>query len=177
MRGVLPINQLIFLSDKLIEPATQRLLNIPLHFITFAHIDGMLFNLPRNTGTFVSREGNPHGNNVVYGALFLLQDFGFHIRTLDSMSLCSLSTLRRNHSLDTQHRVTVQATPISFSSIDELERLLYVEGEPINVHTYIGNLNHPKINHRVANRNRRYYRITDGINADSFLQLYREVNK
>lgn len=150
---------------------------MPLQFIAFAHIEGKLYHLPGKRGTFVANGDNSWGNNVVYGAIFLLQDFDFHIRTLDSMSLCSLSTLGRNHSLDMMHRLRVQATPIHFDSINELERLMYKETEPIEVQAYIGNLNHPKINHRVANRNSRYYRIIDGINADSFLQLYREVNE
>lgn len=176
MRGVLPINQLIFLSDKLISPVTQRLLRIPLHFISFAHIEGKLYTLPFKKGTFVTQTENAWGNSVVYGALFLLQDFDFHIRTLDSMSLCSLSALRRNHALDLQHRIKVKCTPIKFDSIEKLERLLYQEAEPLEVQAYIGNPNHPKIKQRVANHRAGNHRILDGINVDSFLQLHREVN-
>lgn len=177
LKGVLPINNLIFLSDRLMSPVTQRLLNIPLEFITFAHIEGKMYTLPQNKGTFVLRGDRPWGNSVVYGALYLLQDFNFHIRTLDGMSLCSLSALRRNHDLDMLHRVELDAIPIHFDSINELERLLYTEGDAIRASAYIGNVKHPKIKQRVANHRNGNHRILDGVDKDSFLQLHREVTR
>jgi hypothetical protein len=169
---VLPISQLVFLSNSFLDPQFRRNTRIPLEFITFAHIYANLYHNIRNDGV-INIIGHKHrGNDVVYGGLFLLDDFSFHIRTLDAFHNCSLSALRRNHRLDPQHRVVVPTTPISFSTIDELERLKYLERPCINAHVYIGNLNHPKIKQQVANT--RSQRVPDGLLRDALLNQIRE---
>ena len=166
------MSQLVFLSNNFLSPDFRRNTRIPLEFITFAHIKANLYHNIRNDGV-INIIGHKHrGNDVVYGALFLLQDFSFHIQTLDAFHNCSLSALRRNHKLDPQHRVMVRATPLSFTTIDELERLKYLERPCINAHTYIGNLNHPKIKQQVANT--RSQRLPDGLLRDALLNQIRE---
>ncbi len=165
-------NQLIFLSNKLMSPHVQRTLRLPIHFVSFAHMPGQLYTVYGNTDMFnyVSRRSQ---RKVVYGAIFLLENYDFHIRTLDSYGLCSLSALGRNHSLDTLHRIDVEVTPIKFNTLDELARLLYKEMKPIQTQTYVGNLTNPKINLRTK---RHTYHVHSNIDKQSFKQLYREVS-
>ncbi len=111
------------------------------------------------------------GNNVIYGAIYSLRDAPFYIRILDAYQLCSLATLKRNHINDMHHRIQVGAVPISFDSIDELERVKYKEREGVVVQTYVGNPNHPKINQRLNKTNS--YRVIDGMD-DHIKQFIRE---
>jgi hypothetical protein len=169
------ISNLIFLSNDLLAPTLRRRARIPLEFITFAHIKANLYRNIRNDGVVNIIGHKYRGNDVTYGAIFLLKDFDFHIRTLDAYHSCSLSALRRNHNLDVQHRLVVPTTPITFSSIDELERLLYVEREVVDVQAYIGNLTHPKLKQKVANT--RSQRLPDGLLRDALLDQIREELK
>ena len=166
------INPLIFLSNELLSPTTRMSMRLPLTFVTYAIIEAQMYSNVGNDGVVNVVQSYTWGNNVVYGAIFQLGDPDFHLRTLDAMHQCSLSTLRRNHVLDTQHRVTLQATPISFSSIDALERLMYAERSSIEVQAYIGNLKHTKLNRRIKNTNSK--RIMDNILVEPFLELVRE---
>ena len=171
---VMRISKLLFLSNELISPTKRDEMRLPLHFVTFAHIEAQMYTNVRNDGVINIIQERTWGNNVTYGAVFLLDDFDYHIRTLDAHHLCSLSSLRRNHVLDTQHRVELHATPISFDTIDDLERLLYEEREPVLVQAYIGNLNHPRIHRRI--KSTRSERIIDNIMGAQFLELHREVH-
>jgi hypothetical protein len=177
----LPINepQLMFLANELINPKRMQYLNLPLQFITFAHIKGKLYKHHNRKDVFVLQEGitNQWGSSVVYGAVFLVPDYYFYVRTLDAYHTCSLSTLRKNHNNDLHHRDTVLATPIKFNSLSDWAVLLYEEKEPIAVQTYFGNPNHPKIKSRYVStkNNRSHYRITSGVDLENYKSLYREV--
>lgn len=116
-----------------------------------------------------------HGNNVIYGCVYILKDDFFHFRTVDSFFNCSLSSLGRNHSLDINHRLQVEVTPISFDSIDEFERLMYKEMQPIRVEAYFGNLQHHTIQKRVNRTQKFNYRIKDGVFKQPFLKQLWEV--
>lgn len=155
------------------SPHMQRSMRLPLHFITFAHIVGHLTKSIRNIDVFNAISPYAHQGKVVYGAIFLLENYDFNIRTLDSYSLCSLSALGRNHSLDTLHRIDVEATPIKFNNLDEFSRLLYKELKPIIVQAYVGNQTNPKIKLRLK---RQRNLIRQGILVEPFKELYREVS-
>lgn len=168
----MPITSLVFISNDLMCPEVRRDLRLPLHFVSFAIIDAQMYTNIRNDGVVNVIRDNPRANTVTYGAIFHVEDFDFHIRSLDAYHLCSLSSLRTNHVLDTQHRINIQVRPITFDSIDTLERLLYTEHKAVKVQAYIGNLNHPKLNRRI--RSTRSARIRDNILVEPFLQLLRE---
>ena len=122
--------------------------------------------------TFVVHENKRSwGNDVVYGALFLLNDYHFYIRLLDSYLACSKSALMRNHSHDYHHRIKSKAIPISFESKEEFETLRYKEGEGVTCQLYVGNSNQPNINHQLQTRSR----IVDGVDKQHFKELIREV--
>ena len=144
-------------------------------FITFAHTDGRMYTTHRNERTFVAKGVRQHGNSVVYGAVFLLPDPYYHIRTLDGMMLCSKSALGRNHDRDYMHRVVGSVTPIRFNTLDELNRLMYTEGEEIKVQQYVGNINHPEIKHRVSVKKVRNYSVSNGVDEQPFLELLRGI--
>lgn len=154
-------------------PKLQREVGIPLQFVTYAHVEGKMFKHYRNNNSFVLQDAkNPWGNKVVYGAIFHLRDSEFYLRILDAYYGCSLSSLRRNHDLDIEHRIQGIATQISFTSIDELERLKYTELSTVDVQLYVGNIKHPKINQRLNKRNS--YRMIDGCDTN-YINLIREV--
>lgn len=164
----------MFFANELSNPNWQREMNLPLEFITFAYIEGKMYKHYRNDSTFILPNLSRWGNNVVYGGLFLLKDSTFYSRILDAYQVCSLSTLHKNHDLDIHHRVSVEATPISFTTLDDFARLKYTERDPIQAQTYLGNLKHPKINQRLYKTNISY-RIIDGLDKTHFKQLIREV--
>ena len=165
--------KLLFISDKLLDPDYRELSRLPVEFVCFAHTDGKMYRI--NGNTVVAKGVGSHGNSVVYGAIFALNDEYYHIRTLDALFNCSLSGLGKNHSLDMQHRRRELVTPIQFNSIDELSRLMYRELEPIEVEMYVANNTHPTIQKRIERTQKFNYRIKDGINKEPFLKQHGRV--
>jgi hypothetical protein len=135
-----------------------------------------MYNHVQNKGTFVVQQPQKRawGNDVVYGALFILNDFHFHIRSLDAYFGCSLSALHRNHTYDVHHRIITPATQITFSSVEEFCSLKYKESQPTRAYTYVGNPTHPNIIKRTSSRINGV-RITDGLDKPHYKELLREV--
>jgi hypothetical protein len=156
-----------------LSPKTREQLRLPMTFVSFAITDGGLYKFPHTHLNVVHKKMK--GNNVVYGALYVLHDDNFHIRTLDSYYLCSLSTLRCNHNLDLSHRIKQEVRPITFSSIDQFSRLLYKEHEPILAEMYVANPKHPKTTQRTKHVPGLYYRQTNGLLWASYLQQLRGI--
>lgn len=148
-------------------------MNLPLIFISFGIVKGKLFQHLHNDGTFITTYGAPWGNDVVYGAIFAIEEFDFYIRLLDAYHQCSISTLNTNHKMDLHHRHVKSVVPIEFDSLDSLERLMYTEKPAIEAFVYIGNTDHSNIQRRL--RSTISYRIIDGVD-ENFIKLYREVN-
>jgi hypothetical protein len=142
-------------------------------FVSVAIADGGLYQFPHTHLNVTHKKMK--GNNVIYGAIYVLHDDNFHIRTLDSFYLCSLSTLRRNHSLDLAHRVKQYVRPITFTSIDELSRLLYEEGESLQAEMYVANPKHPTTTRRIKRTPGLKYRQTNGILWTPFLQQLKGI--
>jgi hypothetical protein len=156
----------------MMSPSWHRRLNVPLQFITFAFVHGKLYHHYKKKSTFVVQSNRRSwGNDVVYGALFLVNDYHFYIRSIDSYFACSKSILQRNHTYDLHHRINTLATPITFSSLDEFSSLKYKEGSEVRCEMYVGNPNQPKINQRLQSR----ARIIDGLDKQHFKELTREV--
>lgn len=180
------MNELVFLTNELINPSVQRKMKLPLTFIGYGIIRGRMyfFNQPRNNhakgGSFVYTATDYVGANrsrVVYGGLFVCSDYEFYSRTLDSYHTCSMSTLLRNHTLDLQHRQNIDVIPIYFDTLDDLYSLKYYEGvETIKASAYIANPNHPKIMRNVKIVQFNSYRIQSGIDKKNFEELFLEVN-
>lgn len=170
-KGVLRI-ELIFLSNELMNPRKYHDLGVPLQFITFAFVQGKMYHHYQRKSTFVVQSNKRSwGSDVVYGALFLVNDHYFHIRSIDSYMACSKSALHRNHSYDLHHRLNTVATPITFSSAEDFCALKYKEMKKIRCEMYVGNPNQPKINHRLQSRSR----IIDGLDKQHYKELIREV--
>lgn len=167
--------KLLFISDKLMDQSFRDNLRLNLVFVSFAITDGRMYTYARSKQrTFVVKGLRKHSNSVVYGAIYALHDDEFHIRTLDSYYLCSLSALHRNHTLDVTHRVVQRVIPIKFDTLDELDRLLYRELEPIEVEMYVGNQAHPTILKRIQQKKHINYRILNGVDK-ALLTQHREV--
>jgi len=171
-------SNLFFLYNELMNPVVyHELMHLPFEFICFGTTDGRMYDHYYNHSTFIVPLGKQKkwGNSKVYGALFLCKEFEFYADLLDAYNACSLTKLRRNHIKDIHHRERVDVTPIYFDTLDDLSRLKYTEGVPLSATTYIGNVNHPKINQRfVTEKN---YRIVDGIDKKNFTKLFRRVNE
>lgn len=170
------MNQLLFITNELLNPELRKEMHLPMEHICFGILHGKMFSHYRHykyKSTFiVEHAGKLWGNDVVYGALMLCKDFDFYARILDAYHVCSLSTMGRNHIMDVHHRVSVNMKQISFTSIDELSRLMYAEGSTIPAQTYMGNTNHNKVSQRL--KAERTYRIIDGIDRDNFIKLWEE---
>jgi hypothetical protein len=168
--------ELIFISNELLSSRVRHALRVPLEFISFAFIDGRMYQHVQNKGTFVVQQGakKPWGNDVVYGALFLLNDFHFHIRSLDAYHSCSLSALGRNHTYDLHHRELVSTTPITFPDEEHFCSLKYKERENQRAFVYVGNPTHPNIIKRTSSRISGV-RIVDGLDKTHYKELLREV--
>lgn len=164
--------KLLFISNELLSSEQTGLLRVPLVFVSVAHVRAKLYRHFRNQGTFALCGGAEWGNRVVYGAIYAIEEFDFHIRQLDSYHQCSRSLLGENSSYDLHHRYVARVTAITFNTTDELERLQYQEKTTLDVYAYFGNRDHPRIKQRLTKSNN--YRIMDGID-DNLGKLIREV--
>lgn len=172
---------LIFLTNHLMSQSKLKDLRIPATFVCFGYVEGMLFkHYQHNQSSFLLLEsGFNWGNSVVYGALYHINDYNYYIRQLDGYMRCSLSSISSNHKLDLHHRCSTEMTPIQFDTLDELDMLLYTEtDEKFNVDVYVANLQHPDIKSKFGKRSYRYTnRLTNGIDAKSFIDLFDERNR
>lgn len=167
---------LLFLHNNLLNSTLRNEMRLPLHFVSFATVEGKMFWSYGKRDTFIVQEKDrAWGNPLIMGAIFHLSDFDYYIRIMDSYHACSLSAIRRNHRNDLHHRQRVLCTPISFASLSDLGRMIYTEKEEQGVSCYFGNPNHPKISVRLRNK-KLSYRITEGVDKISFASLYREVS-
>lgn len=170
------MNNLFFLSNRLLSPKLREEMRLPMHFISFAITDGQMFSTFGKHDTFVAKGLRKRENSVVYGALFVMEDVHFHVRSLDSMLLCSKSSLGRNHSLDRNHRVVDNITLISFKTLDELNRLMYKERETIPVQMYVANTTHPDNKQRIHVKHHYSHRIMNGVHEKYFIEQFGEVS-
>jgi len=170
------MSQLLFITNELLNPEVRRAMHLPIEHICFALMPGKMYphyKTYRMRSTFIVKATNKlWGNDVVYGALMLCKDFDFYARILDAYHVCSLSTMRTNHRIDVHHRVKVDVTPIYFTSLDEMTRLMYTEGTKVLAQTYLGNSNHPKISQRLNAE--QTCRIIDGIDKRNYIKLWEE---
>lgn len=167
------MTKLLFLHNELMMRAVRVSLRLPLHFVTFAYVEGKLFRHMRNQSTFIlPHDGDTWSNRYVYGAIFAPTDFSFYIRQLDAYFACSRDALKRNHSKDLHHRHLVPATPISFDTLDDFGRLKYIERDNVECFAYFGNPIHPKVYQRLQGKHS--YRIVDGVDKLSFQTLVTE---
>lgn len=164
--------ELIFISNRMLNPEFRDNLKLPLHFVSFAVWKGHLYKNYIIKDTFMMRS-RFSTEDVVYGALYILDDADFYIRTIDSFMLCSKSILRRNHEKDHNHRITEEVTPIAFDTIEQLDRLMYRENEPVRATLYVGNPTHPTISRLSKAKGRK--RIINGVNKEPLLKLIEEV--
>lgn len=169
---------LIFLTNHLMTKSKLRELKIPMTFVCFGYVEGMLFrHYAHNQSTFVLAEHRyKSGNTVVYGALYHLNDAFHYARILDALMRCSLSSMSLNHPLDLHHRIIADITPITFDTLEEFDLLLYKESdESVKAYTYVANPIHPEIEYRMKKvKYKRTFRISNGVEAKSFIQLYNE---
>lgn len=164
--------RLLFVTNKLIEPSYRDELKLPMEFVCFAILKGKMYTHKRDTFIIDWLWGD--GNDVVYGAVYVLKDDYFHIRTVDALHNCTLSALGRNHPLDLQHRISANVKPIKFDSIDELVRLKYRELDPLRVEMYIGNRLNSTIQKRINRTQKINFRIKNGIQKEPYLAQCRE---
>lgn len=136
-----------------------------------------MYSHTRQNSTFILPTGGTKdwGNTKIYGAVFMVKEYDFYIDLLDAYHATSLTKLRRNHIKDIHHRLEIEVTPIFFDTLDDLSRLKYQEGTPIQMTTYVGNINHPKINQRFVTT--ASYRIVDGINKTNYTKLFRRMKE
>lgn len=177
------MKKLIFIYDRLLHPDWRSRLKLPLIFISFAFVKGKMFTYrdSKKVGSVFIVKPNSitqkHGNDLVYGALFLLDKSEHYLRTLDSMYVCSLARMFKNHDLDFMHRNEILATPIHFKTLESFHNLLYYEQTPVKCFAYYGNVKNSYIKHRVKGTRGNSNRIMHNIDYNNFIACYDEVAK
>ena len=163
------LDELIFIPN-LLNPKKIKQLKLPLEFIAFGYVEGKLYKKEK-TAVLTKAKKSVRGNSVVYGAVFLCKRFDYYDRVLDGLFGCSMSALKKNHTKDFMHRVEESVTIIKFSTIRDLVYLNYKEVMVVNVQTWFANPMHKSYSTLTEKHNR----IVDGILAEDFYKLYKEV--
>ena len=169
------MNKLIFLTSNAMSPRTIKAARIPLQFISFGYAEGRLATKHReldDTILIYKPKEQPLYGDIAYGALFVLEDYEFHIPVLDALMGCTEAITAGLY----QHvniRVDVNVVPIAFNSLDEFRRLIYTEKDLISATTYYANPNHITIINRIKTLKK--YTNVSNINPKPFRELYEEV--
>lgn len=102
------------------------------------------------------------GNRRVFGAILTFEDSDEErvIQILDAYHGSSQSRVGLSSPYDLMNRTTIQAFPLKFSSIQELERFDYKEKKPVECIVYMGNLQHERIPYEVKVSKR--HKLVDG---------------
>lgn len=170
------MSSLIFLTSKLQDPDIYHTMKLPMTFVSFGIRPGKMYEEHQRRHTFIV-EPNMRavtGSSVVYGSIWLLNDFHFYSDILDAYHTCSYARMRRNHAMDVNHRLIKRITPIQFASLEELASLRYKELPDVDAWAYQGNPNHPKIIKSVYCI-KHSYRVIDGVETNAFTKLFEEV--
>jgi len=170
------MSELIFISNELLSPELRNALKIPLMFVGYAFTKGKMYKHRNSCIITNSTSVKKWGNSVVYGAVYLLQDYSHFIRILDAYHSCSKAMLRKNNAYDFLHREEINVTMIKFNSIDELKHLKYVENDTVQVEAYVCNLENNNAK-RIVFNNMNSQRIQSGVNANIIKQIKHEMEE
>lgn len=169
------MTNLIFLCDRLLNKEEQKLLKLPLTFISFAQIEGKLYKIRKH---YISIHKNTlkrqWGNDMILGAIFLLDEFDFYIRQIDGYYGCSLSRININHKFDYMHRKLTPTTLIRFNTLRDLSENKITHITTIPTWAYFGNEEHPKIRNQIIKGRSR---VLEGVDAINFKECYQQVNE
>ncbi|HSQ90190.1 MAG TPA: hypothetical protein VLM92_15465 [Romboutsia sp.] len=171
------MKQLIFMYNYMLSDKWQEKSKLPFTFISFGYIEGKLYRIEDNyiaLDEFTSKK-HKWSDDRIYGAFFLLDEAQFYMRTLDGIMGCSLTSLRKNHTMDYMHRQKVEVTPIHFDTIIDFAQLKYIEKEPVTCYTYVANMDNKFINKKVNNTYRN--RIRCGYDEKCFINLLLKYKK
>lgn len=165
---------LFFIYDKLMNIEERDKLGFPLPFLTFSYIQPYKTYKDNSNETILAINYNEgmrgKNNDKVIGGIYLLDKR--YLRYLDGYYGCSLSTFGVNSKHDRFHRVKIDTKPIEFSSLDNLSRLIYNDKEPIEVFTYLGNIQNKQV-YNIIRQPR--YRVNSGLDLANFLNQYKEM--
>ena len=171
------MRQVVFLYNELMNESYQEKLKLPLEFICFAYMEGVvLYDIK---GRYYALKENSlrktKGYNRVYGALYILHNSEHFLRTLDASLVCSKGIIGKNHILDVMHRTKQKATPIHFKTVEEFLKMKYNEGDGLDVITYIANPENELIKSNVVNTVRN--REVCGLDINNFINILIEKTK
>lgn len=158
---------LVFLYNELLDRELRDAMCLDGTFVSFAYIEDVkMYQLDIENVTVVKYDDvtQGYGNNKVYGAIYMLNDREY-LRYINAYMLCSNSVLGGNHKYDTNHLYKMEATVISFDTLDQLARLRYNIISKVEVFTYLGNIEKEEVTNRVRQSR---YRIASGMLEDSF---------
>lgn len=164
------MKQLVFLYNELLDENKQKLAKLPLEFICFAYVKGAVMYEKRGNYYAVRKEDiTPTKYNKVYGALYILENTEYTLRTLDAIMTCSKSFVGYNHPRDIMHQHKAKARPIHFKTVEQFLKMKYNEGEELEVLTYFANPQNDFIRTNVLNTVEN--REVSGLDINNYINL------
>lgn len=172
--------KIIFLYDSLMNPNTQQLVRIPLHFLSYGYIRAKMYWLNDDkkrryfavplTKQVHCREYNTY----IFGALYLMTDYDEYKNALFSFYNSSLEYYNYIQDTDLYVPVICAVTPIEFSSLKDFDVCKYEKFDKLNAMTMMGNQFNDKVRKSIDKG--RYYRYNRGIDVPSFLTSLEKHN-
>ena len=164
------MKSVVFLYNYIMNEQKQKLAKLPLEFICFAYIKDAVLYVKKDICYAVRKEDIKRTKyNKVYGALYVLHDSEFTLRTLDAVNTCSYSFVGYNHKNDIMHRYKTKARPIHFKNIEQFFKMKYNEGEDIQVSTYFANPQNAFVRTNVLNAVKN--RCVEGFDINNYINL------
>lgn len=165
------MQKIIFIYDDLLTKKARELIRIKAKFICYAHTKGCLnwFNDSRHKRLFLSE----HSRSVVYGALFVINNFDENSLQLFSYYGSSIPYTDKIMQEDFFYLKNITATPISFKSLEDIQHYNYNKFSEISCCAFFGNKKNKLI--KKSLNNRRYYGLHgQPVDAMNFIQLVKE---
>lgn len=167
------MEQIFFLYDKLMLESEQKIVGIKAKFLTFAQTRAKLywFDDDKRRRVFTI-EQNATRTSRVFGALYAI-DYEIYKYRLHSYYYNMQPFINTDCEYDYFTPITVEAVPLRFNSLSQLQNNKTIKGETINALMFAGNKRNKIIEYNSA---RKYYKL-HGIDTDSFLKLTKEQQK
>lgn len=164
-------SKLIFLYDDLMVKEQQEIMRLPLKFVSLGLLNGRLYFC--NDGKKKRKFAIPNhkkASSVVFGGLFLLEDYEDYKLHIHSFYSSSTAMLGNPHKEDLYIFSPSVVTPIKATSYESLLRSDIEYLDRLTCEAFIGNPYNEKIQHCMS---KRYYRM-GVMDKENFKTLLKE---
>lgn len=171
--------QIVFLYDSLMTHSDQRILRLPIRFLSFGRLQASLYWLyDKGRRYYVLPPNNKFKSRIhrsfVYGGIFVINDFEEYNRAFYSYYNCSIPYTDEVMQEDLFIPRSFIVEPIAFNSLEQIKNCSCHRLDKIKALVMFGNEDNKRIEHNMKDK---HHKHTLGIDMPNFLTMIKEVQQ